>query len=273
MEERIGKRINTERIDEALGTDPDTISTGCPYCMVMLGDAVSAKKSYGRGQGVAGGRRRGPAAGPVGRPAGRGARGAAGRPSRLGPRPGLSMDSRRAEAFSDGVFAVAITVLVFNLLPIGSRDLAAHPYHVLLSAWPQYLAYAVSFLTIGIMWVNHHAMFAAITMVDRRLLSQPDPADGRRGHPVPDRPGRRAAGGPSGRDRAGRHRRGQLGRAGGRGGLRRGHGRDLDRLLGACGMYIASHPGAAGRRAARWSGPGWRTCSSARACSATSRPR
>ncbi|HEV2451824.1 MAG TPA: (Fe-S)-binding protein [Streptosporangiaceae bacterium] len=47
MEERIGKRINTERIDEALGTDPDTISTGCPYCLVMLGDAVNAKKASG----------------------------------------------------------------------------------------------------------------------------------------------------------------------------------------------------------------------------------
>ena len=47
MEERIGKRINVERIDEALGTDPDTISTGCPFCLVMLGDAVSAKKSSG----------------------------------------------------------------------------------------------------------------------------------------------------------------------------------------------------------------------------------
>jgi Fe-S oxidoreductase len=47
MEERIGKRINIERIDEALGTSPDTISTGCPYCMVMLGDAVSAKKGSG----------------------------------------------------------------------------------------------------------------------------------------------------------------------------------------------------------------------------------
>jgi Fe-S oxidoreductase len=47
MEERIGKRINTERIDEALTTDPDTISTGCPYCLVMLGDAVSAKKASG----------------------------------------------------------------------------------------------------------------------------------------------------------------------------------------------------------------------------------
>ena len=80
------------------------------------------------------------------------------------------MDSRRAEAFSDGVFAVAITVLVFNLLGIGGHDLTAHPYHVLLSAWPNYFAYAVSFLTIGIMWVNHHAMFSAITQVDRRLL-------------------------------------------------------------------------------------------------------
>jgi Fe-S oxidoreductase len=47
MEERIGKRINTERIDEALTTNPDTISTGCPFCLVMLGDAVSAKKGTG----------------------------------------------------------------------------------------------------------------------------------------------------------------------------------------------------------------------------------
>jgi len=47
MEERIGKRINIERIDEALGTDPDTISTGCPFCLVMLGDAVAAKQGSG----------------------------------------------------------------------------------------------------------------------------------------------------------------------------------------------------------------------------------
>ncbi len=47
MEERIGKRINTERIEEALALNPDTISTSCPYCLVMLGDAVSAKKSSG----------------------------------------------------------------------------------------------------------------------------------------------------------------------------------------------------------------------------------
>jgi len=48
MEERIGKRINTERIDEALALNPDTISTACPYCLVMLGDAVSAKKASGQ---------------------------------------------------------------------------------------------------------------------------------------------------------------------------------------------------------------------------------
>ena len=47
MEERIGKRINTERIEEALALKPDTISTACPYCLVMLGDAVAAKKSSG----------------------------------------------------------------------------------------------------------------------------------------------------------------------------------------------------------------------------------
>jgi Fe-S oxidoreductase len=48
LEERIGKRINTERIDEALALDPDTVSTACPYCMVMLGDAVNAKKAAGQ---------------------------------------------------------------------------------------------------------------------------------------------------------------------------------------------------------------------------------
>ena len=47
MEERIGKRINIERIEEALALSPDTISTACPYCLVMLGDAVSAKKASG----------------------------------------------------------------------------------------------------------------------------------------------------------------------------------------------------------------------------------
>jgi uncharacterized membrane protein len=78
------------------------------------------------------------------------------------------MDSRRAESFSDGVFAVAITVLIFNLLPIGSGSGALH--RVLVNAWPQYAAYVVSFLTIGIMWMNHHTLFGHVRLIDRPLL-------------------------------------------------------------------------------------------------------
>jgi Fe-S oxidoreductase len=48
MEERIGKRINTERVDEALETNPDTVSTACPFCLVMLGDAINEKKNSGQ---------------------------------------------------------------------------------------------------------------------------------------------------------------------------------------------------------------------------------
>jgi uncharacterized membrane protein len=86
------------------------------------------------------------------------------------------VDSRRAESFSDGVFAVAITVLVFNLLPIADKTASSltvtgrdgHPG--LLHYWPAYLAYVVSFLTIGIMWLNHHTMLAQATKVNRPML-------------------------------------------------------------------------------------------------------
>jgi uncharacterized membrane protein len=85
------------------------------------------------------------------------------------------VDSRRAESFSDGVFAVAITVLVFNLLPIASQTSlgAGHPALTaayLGRAWPAYLAYMVSFLTIGIMWLNHHTMLAKVSKVNRTVL-------------------------------------------------------------------------------------------------------
>ncbi len=82
------------------------------------------------------------------------------------------METRRAESFSDGVFAVAITVLVFNLLPIGADTITSRQLTTtLLHAWPQYAAYAVSFLTIGIMWLNHHTMLSHVTRVDRALLA------------------------------------------------------------------------------------------------------
>jgi len=85
------------------------------------------------------------------------------------------MESRRAESFSDGVFAVAITVLVVNLLPIadktsGRSGPTALTVGHLASHWPAYLAYVVSFLTIGIMWLNHHTMLSAVTKVDRAVL-------------------------------------------------------------------------------------------------------
>jgi TMEM175 potassium channel family protein len=80
------------------------------------------------------------------------------------------VDSRRAESFSDGVFAVAITILVFNLLPIGNSKTSALTWNTLAAAWPSYFAYVVSFVTIGIMWLNHHGMLAQIRLVDRPLL-------------------------------------------------------------------------------------------------------
>jgi uncharacterized membrane protein len=78
------------------------------------------------------------------------------------------MDTRRAEAFSDGVFAIAITLLVLDLRlpPANGHTLTFQ----LLHAWPQYFAYVVSFLTIGIMWMNHHTILSHITRVDRPLL-------------------------------------------------------------------------------------------------------
>jgi uncharacterized membrane protein len=76
------------------------------------------------------------------------------------------VDTRRLEAFSDGVFAIAATLLVLGLrLPAGGSVT-----HQLLHAWPQYFAYVVSFLTIGIMWMNHHTMLAHVRRVDRPLL-------------------------------------------------------------------------------------------------------
>ena len=70
------------------------------------------------------------------------------------------------EAFSDGVFAIAITLLVldFAIHPPGS------PLHQVLHIWPSFVAYVISFFTIGIIWVNHHAMFRLIRRSDRRLL-------------------------------------------------------------------------------------------------------
>ena len=76
------------------------------------------------------------------------------------------MDSGRVEAFSDGVFAIAITLLVLDLRVSEEGPLL----HQLLAAWPHYFAYVVSFLTIGIMWMNHYTILAHVKRVDRPLL-------------------------------------------------------------------------------------------------------
>ena len=79
------------------------------------------------------------------------------------------MDRSRLEAFSDGVFAVAITLLALNLTVAGPGhgSSLAHQLH---DKWPAFLAYLISFFTIGIIWVNHHALVRTIKTVDRTLL-------------------------------------------------------------------------------------------------------
>jgi uncharacterized membrane protein len=76
------------------------------------------------------------------------------------------MGKARLEAFSDGVFAIAITLLV---LTIPTPDDFARLGHALLEQWPAYAAYVVSFAVIGIMWLNHHTVFGHFERVDRNL--------------------------------------------------------------------------------------------------------
>jgi uncharacterized membrane protein len=73
----------------------------------------------------------------------------------------------RLEAFSDGVFAIAATLLV---LEIGVSVPGVRLGHALLDLWPSYLAYATSFLTIGIIWINHHYCVETMGRADRVLL-------------------------------------------------------------------------------------------------------
>jgi uncharacterized membrane protein len=78
------------------------------------------------------------------------------------------VDRGRLEAFSDGVFAVAITLLALGLTVRGPGH--GSLAHQLGHAWPAFVAYVVSFFTVGIIWVNHHALVSNIAAVDRTLL-------------------------------------------------------------------------------------------------------
>jgi uncharacterized membrane protein len=79
-------------------------------------------------------------------------------------------ETARIEAFSDGVFAVAITLLIFQIRvpphsPPGGLRAA------LIALWPSYLAFLASFMTIGVMWLNHHRLFSLISKKDDGLIA------------------------------------------------------------------------------------------------------
>ena len=81
--------------------------------------------------------------------------------------PSVSRDTVRLVAFSDGVFAITITLLVLEIRPqTDDKNLL----HGLVALWPSYLAYAVTFLFIGQVWANHHVMFDHIRTADRIVL-------------------------------------------------------------------------------------------------------
>src|SRR6476619_803961 len=76
------------------------------------------------------------------------------------------MKTTRLEAFSDGVFAVAITLLVLEInVPAGD-----HLWHQLKEEWPSFAAFFVSFWVIGIIWVNHHGLLDHVKRADRGVL-------------------------------------------------------------------------------------------------------
>ena len=77
------------------------------------------------------------------------------------------MPKNRLEAFADGIFAIAATLLTLNLAVTEGHPLG----HELLIIWPQYAAYAISFVTIGIIWINHHTVMHQVAHVDRTFLT------------------------------------------------------------------------------------------------------
>jgi uncharacterized membrane protein len=79
------------------------------------------------------------------------------------------VNTNRLESFSDGVIAVAVTLLVLNIevpAPGSGHSLG----HELVHQWPAYAAYATSFITIGIIWINHHAMISRLGSADHAIL-------------------------------------------------------------------------------------------------------
>ena len=88
----------------------------------------------------------------------------------MSPRtPEVLNETNRVEAFSDGVFAIAITLLILEIKVPHEVEPGAMRAAVL-HLWPSFLAFATSFFTIGVMWMNHHRLFTLIGTTDQRLL-------------------------------------------------------------------------------------------------------
>ena len=82
-------------------------------------------------------------------------------------------DTSRLEAFSDGVIAIAITLLIIEIRPPhldAGHDGPINLVRALRGLWPNYLGYLISFLTIGVMWINHHNVFRLIVRTDQTLV-------------------------------------------------------------------------------------------------------
>jgi uncharacterized membrane protein len=75
------------------------------------------------------------------------------------------MTKGRLEAFTDGVMAIIITIMVLELVPPHEPTLEA-----LLDLWPIFISYVLSFAIVGIYWNNHHHLFQAVRVVDGRVL-------------------------------------------------------------------------------------------------------
>jgi uncharacterized membrane protein len=85
---------------------------------------------------------------------------------------GDSRDTNRLEAFSDGVIAIAITLLIIEIhVPdVKETEDGRHLWSHLWDLWPSYVGYLISFVVIGIMWANHHNIFKHIARVDHYLI-------------------------------------------------------------------------------------------------------
>ncbi len=84
-------------------------------------------------------------------------------------------ETSRVEAFSDGVFAIAITLLILEIPVLHPRSgdagvVEGHLAQAVLAQWPNFMAYFVSFIVILVMWLNHHAIFQMVRYIDRTFL-------------------------------------------------------------------------------------------------------